>query len=1072
MKLRALSLYNVGKHNGPVLNHLPDGMTIVFGPNEAGKSTILAGLRGVLFGKAIIAENTALIGQSARGTATFELDGIQGLWRLERALTTGGRGRPMLTSPTGESYVGDPAIREAVPVLGLVEDLIYRSVFTFQLAELEGIEQLNQSLHRRIYTVGMLGSHSPVEIEQIFAAKARDIFSSDGRARNAKLRQCLAKLTEARAQEANRSDTPEAYMELTRKLALARDNLACDIRAREVEIDARRLRLRRDVELYPIHQHIVLLTEELRQFTEVPRITGAQREIVSASTAALEQVERQLSQHVEIYEARRREHDGIVIDQQAFALATELQALYRQASGVEEQLRQIAALDQELAELHRASRSLRGQMSPHMTDEIVNNADFGSVTIDEAKGFAEQIQAAVNNRDNAAQEANRCRELAAPARSDLPDSWQTESAADLELQSTQLEADLTDLQNDVALLSELRERMTARDRLLSDRDGREKHVAALLEYGNSGRGAARTVLAIVSCLLIGLGVAALQHNAVISGLGTIVVGLALFVSGFVWVRRVQPRAAVDSAAEAKRELARCDHELALLNTQIGDLQNALVHVVVEPLGATECVQAQTELAVKTRSVEAERKNLDETRGRHARWLSRTNEYREALDKQQRTLRNCEDVCESWRAFLERFNLHGFPCAVQPFLEEARLVKQWRENRGDIEHKQQVREIVTQRVSGFNESVQRVLALLSDTDTEGVEVAAANAADPDGRELDAVFTRLKTGLELALRAAQEAQEADRKRLTLLDKLADSERVIEADRSARGIHKERREQVLSALGVTTREEFDQLDAIHLDRERLEKELQGERMRAYGICGGHDAYDLRVESLSGVTREDLDAALVSAEAEWRQCRQEEEACIQDITTLEAELRSWNDGVGAMDAAWNVATLETERQRLARSWAVYRTAETLMRSARETFERERQPQAIRETTEIFTRVTQGKYTQLGINVADADKPELICTDRFQREWNVSQLSRGTKEQIYLAMRLALIRDYAQRELILPIVLDDPMVNFDQKRLREYMHILAQEARARQMIYLTCHDTVLEAAALEQEEVHVIHLE
>ncbi len=1072
MKLRALSLYNVGKHNGPVLDHLPDGMTIVFGPNEAGKSTILAGLRGVLFGKTIIADNAALVGQAARGTATFELDGVQGLWSLERVLTAAGRGRSMLTSPTGESYAGDAAIREAVPVLGLVEDLIYRSVFTFQLAELEGIEQLNQNLHRRIYTVGLLGSHSPVEIEQMFTAKARDIYSPDGRARNAKLRQCLARLAEARSQEANRSDTPEAYMELTRKLAVARDSLVRGIRAREVEIDARRLRLRKDVELYPIHVRIVLLTAELKQFDGVPRITGAQRETVSASTAALEQIERQLNQDIETYEASRREHDRVVINQRALGLAADLQALYRQASGVEEQLRHIAALDQELAELRRVSRSLRGQMSVHMTDEMVSGGDFGSLAIDEAKRYGERLQAAAYSRDTATQEAKRCQELATPARGGLPDSWQAESIADLELESGQMEADLTALENDAALLGELRERLVALDRLRSDRDGREKHVAVLLEHSHSGRGAVLAVLAVAACLLAALGVTALLHGALVAGLGTIVVGLALFVSGFVWLGRVQPRAAVDSVAEAKRELARCDHELARVGAEIGELQKALVHVTVESPDASGLVQAHSELAAKKRALEAEQKRVAETRERHGRWLSRIADREEASARQRQAVWDYEELCKSWRAFLQGFGLSGFPCAAQPFLEEARLVKEWRENRDDIAHKQQVQESDAQRVIGFIESVRRVLALLSDAEGEGGEAAATLAANADRRELDVAFSRLQTQLELALRAAQEAQEADRKRRSLRDKLTDGERVIEAGRSALEVHRERRKQVFAALGVATREEFDQLDAIHLDRDRREKELQGERMRAYGICGDNDAYDLRAQALGGVTKEDLDAALVSVEAEWRQCRQEEEACIQDITTLEAELRSWSDGVEAMDTAWTVAALETERERLARSWAVYRTAEALIRSARETFERERQPQAMRETTEIFTRVTQGKYTQLGINVGEGGKPELVCTDSLQREWSLNQLSRGAKEQIYLAMRLALIRDYAHRKLVLPIVLDDPMVNFDQKRLREYMRILKQEARSRQMIYLTCHDTVLEAAAPEQGEIHVVRLE
>ncbi|MHB1685615.1 MAG: AAA family ATPase, partial [Bacilli bacterium] len=896
MKLRSLSLHNVGKHNGMVLDNLPDGMTIVFGPNEAGKSTILAGLRGVLFGKAIIAENTTLLGQAARGAVTFELEGEQGLWRLERALTTAGRSRPLLTTPSGETHAGDPAIREMVSVLGLVEDLIYRSVFTFQLAELEGIEQLNQSLHRRIYTVGMLGSHSPVEIEQAFTAKARDIFSSDGRARNAKLRQCLTKLAEARSQEASRSDTPEAYMDLTKKLALARDSLTRDIRTREIEIDARRSRARQDVALHPIHQRIVMLTETLEPFAAMPRITSAQREIVSATAAAVEQVERQLNKDVEAYEADRREYARIVVDQRLLSLTADLQTFNRQSSGVEEQLRHIAARELELGELRRAAGSLRGQMSAQLSDEIVSNADFSSVTIDAAKRFQDRLQTAAMARDKAAQELNRNRELAALAKNGLPDSWQAESIADLERQGAQLEMDFKTLENDAAVLSELRDRAAALERLRSERDGREKYCAVLLEHSNSGRGAALAGLTVASGLLVTLGIAALLRNAMLAGFGTIVVGLALLVGGVVWVRRMLPQAAVAAVAEARRELARCDRDLELLDADIENLQKALAHVTVVPVGASELVQAQTELAAMTRSLETQREKWERLQRQHIQWQAQEDALRRAEQAQQRATQDYEELCGEWRLFLEGLELHGFACAVQPFMEQAQLVQQWRENRNTIAFKQRAQKDDANRVRDYISSVRRGLAQLSEAAGEGEETAGGGgktageegktadvkATISDWRELDAAFTRLKTQLELTLDAALGAQEADRTRRSLQGKLTESERAVEAHRSALRSQEERRLQVFATLGIATREEFDRLDMANLDRDRLEKELQGERMGAYGICGGPDAYEARAKTLSGVAQEDLDAALVSAEADWRQCRKEEEACIQDITTL----------------------------------------------------------------------------------------------------------------------------------------------------------------------------------------------
>lgn len=73
--------------------------------------------------------------------------------------------------------------------------------------------------------------------------------------------------------------------------------------------------------------------------------------------------------------------------------------------------------------------------------------------------------------------------------------------------------------------------------------------------------------------------------------------------------------------------------------------------------------------------------------------------------------------------------------------------------------------------------------------------------------------------------------------------------------------------------------------------------------------------------------------------------------------------------------------------------------------------------------------------------------------------LSRGTAEQLYLAIRLALAETMS-RQVSLPLLFDDLFVNFDESRLHAALGLLGELSISRQIVMMTCHKHVAEAAA------------
>lgn len=141
-----------------------------------------------------------------------------------------------------------------------------------------------------------------------------------------------------------------------------------------------------------------------------------------------------------------------------------------------------------------------------------------------------------------------------------------------------------------------------------------------------------------------------------------------------------------------------------------------------------------------------------------------------------------------------------------------------------------------------------------------------------------------------------------------------------------------------------------------------------------------------------------------------------------------------------------------------VLERAGRLLEETRAAVARDHQPPVLREASRWLTRLTDGRYHSITTAV---DEARLDVHERDGAIWKPERLSRGTREQVFLALRLALVRDLGRHDVTLPIVMDDALVNFDDSRARSAARVLvefmAEQGSDRQMLVLTCHAHVAE---------------
>jgi uncharacterized protein YhaN len=190
--------------------------------------------------------------------------------------------------------------------------------------------------------------------------------------------------------------------------------------------------------------------------------------------------------------------------------------------------------------------------------------------------------------------------------------------------------------------------------------------------------------------------------------------------------------------------------------------------------------------------------------------------------------------------------------------------------------------------------------------------------------------------------------------------------------------------------------------------------------------------------------------------------------ISLLSKELDSKNTELGAKkgelgkiegesELAGKMTELEIGRQRLAdayKEWITGKIALEILSDVSKKYEKEKQPVIIQNSSKYFNRITAGRYNR--INVA-LDKREITVFDTREASRNIDQLSRGTKEQLLISLRLGFIEEYETRSEPLPIIVDEVLVNFDPDRAKNSAEIFQEFGKDRQIIFFTCHPYMVE---------------
>jgi uncharacterized protein YhaN len=126
---------------------------------------------------------------------------------------------------------------------------------------------------------------------------------------------------------------------------------------------------------------------------------------------------------------------------------------------------------------------------------------------------------------------------------------------------------------------------------------------------------------------------------------------------------------------------------------------------------------------------------------------------------------------------------------------------------------------------------------------------------------------------------------------------------------------------------------------------------------------------------------------------------------------------------------------------------AQNALESAMQELQRRFAPRITRRAGEFLSRLTDGAYDRISIS---EDLTVLAARDSESTLRTAQWRSEGTGDQMYLALRLAVWEVLSPNA---PLILDDALIRFDQKRMEKALDLLRELSRDRQILLFTCQE-------------------
>ncbi len=1031
MRITRLNIENFGHFNDRVIDPVDQALTVVHGPNEAGKSALRAFIRSTLFGyldrrnrQFDFYDYPPVNGGTASGAVDIVTSGgaAHSIHREQ-----GRSGGPVIVS--GDADGGADLLERLLDRIG--PDL-YQNLFSISLSELQELSTLNSpEIRDRIYSVGLGLSRVslPDAVDQI----DRDIRALRG-PRSGSMRKAEKSLHELKSELEEARKEHVLYADVASKLTDIEDRIA----AQQDELEAVRVQREHQnltITLRPYWERMNALSEQIAQLPQFPDFPGNSERQLDGLILQVVNDREQMQKGDAWQDERTAEVRQVPVVEPFEGRTAEIRQLISETEHYRKAVEDLPGVQTQLKiEEEKFQRDLE-LLGTGWDESAIESFDTPVDLMTELEAAGSQLVETESAYKDAEADVTRRQE----SKDDLGEELSRATASRDSVEGVP-EQDSEELDRRQRRLGRMREALAERFGTKGQLHEAEMKLAdSLSEADNVNIGGflgsiwAAITLVILSISVILFAVWDRELAPAIPGLGGLAAGIIMMVrarmggQGFaIKVRRPMINEARTILTEQRDEQrAKLEELTAEINEIAGDfgLPEDSSHRDVEE-----------QAALIDRAVH--RRVLFETRGAAVKEAQdRVNEAESKLQEatDTRTLAY-NDYATTYARWQEVLKGSGLRDDLKP-AQATSIVERLRSLKGQL-----------RILSSYRERVQHMKAAIADIESRLSEELERAGMSP------AEHMQATPSLTALAEKFRQHELAVQRREALMTEL--NEWIGRRDQLERRISQVEGEisDLMRYAETEDEQEFRTIARQMEQRWELEAKLADLTESQPLLVNDEGAEHRELLESNGLS--ELKARLERIDDEVKAAEHELGEMQRERGDLERQRKQLETSSKVSELRGNINVLEDQMRTDADRWAVLKIAAHLLEKTRETFQRERQPSLIQAAGRYFEKLTLGRYTRVEAVVGEQD---LVVYEADGARKGVGGLSRGTAEQLYLSMRFALIEEYSRNAEPMPVVMDDVLVNFDPQRAQAAADVIAELSSRFQVLMLTCHPQTVE---------------
>lgn len=297
--------------------------------------------------------------------------------------------------------------------------------------------------------------------------------------------------------------------------------------------------------------------------------------------------------------------------------------------------------------------------------------------------------------------------------------------------------------------------------------------------------------------------------------------------------------------------------------------------------------------------------------------------------------------------------------------------------------------------------------------------------------------------------EENEEAKRKNEALEEAIVEKTNEKEAVGSKITRYQEELNEVLVTIGVENETQLYKHFELQQKYQAASEKKSNAAKNIRTLCGA-EKLESTINELEDFTPSLLNSKKEATEQDYEAIKTQFDEMNRELASVTTNIRHILEPDEMYELQNNKESIEASLIEETKEWLSTKMALAILNESKQKYEAEKQPEVITQTREYFKAITENAYEDLRISLSEK---HVSIIDSSGKAKTVEELSRGTREQLLLALRMGLIEEYEKSTEPLPVALDDIMVNFDVHRSENLAKVLTDFAKNRQVILFTCHE-------------------